>query len=138
MTAQAGKDLLLRMNTVASPTGYTTVAGIRTNSLAFNATTIDITNADSVGRWRELLAASGVRSCDLSGSGVFVDAATDETVRQHFFDDTTVGCELVIPDFGTVIGDFRIASLEYSGEHDGEVTFSISLQSAGELTFAAA
>jgi predicted secreted protein len=29
-------------------------------------------------------------------------------------------------------------SLEFAGEHNGEVTFDLSLESAGELTFAAA
>lgn len=138
MAAQAGKDVLIKMNTAAAPTSFTTVGGIRTASIALNATTIDTTNAESVGRWRELLAASGVRTCSISGSGVFLDATTDETVRKHFFDDSTPGCELVIPAFGTIGGPFRIAALEYSGEHDGEATFSITLESAGEITWVAA
>jgi TP901-1 family phage major tail protein len=137
MAAQAGKDVLIKMNTAAAPTVYTTVAGIRTASISFNSSTIDITNQGSTGRWRELLNKSGLRSCAVSGSGVFLDAATDETVRKHYFDDTTPGCELVVPDFGTVAGTFRITSLEYSGDHDGEATFSISLESAGALTFTA-
>lgn len=138
MAAQAGKDVLIKMNTVAVPATFTTVAGIRSASIALNSTTIDVTNADSTGRWRELLASSGVRTATVSGSGVFTDATTDETVRKHYFDDTTPGCELVIPGFGTLDGDFRITALEYAGEHDGEATYSISLESAGVLAFTAA
>lgn len=138
MAAQAGKDVLIRMATAAAPSVFATVAGIRTSSVSFNSSTIDITNQGSAGRWRELLDKSGLRSCAISGSGVFLDAATDETVRKHFFDDTTPACELVLPDFGTIAGPFRITALEYAGEHDGEATFSVSMESAGAITFTAA
>jgi TP901-1 family phage major tail protein len=47
-------------------------------------------------------------------------------------------CQVVIPDFGIVQGPFQITSLEFAGEHDGEVTYDMALESAGELTFAAA
>ncbi len=43
----------------------------------------------------------------------------------------------MIPDFGTLQGPFQITALEYSGQHDGEVTYEIALESAGELAFAA-
>ena len=46
--------------------------------------------------------------------------------------------QVVIPDFGTVAGAFQITSLEFAGEHDGEVTTELALESAGELTFTAA
>jgi TP901-1 family phage major tail protein len=138
MAAQAGKDVLIKIATAASPTVFTTVAGIRSASISLNATTIDVTSADSVGRWRELLAADGMRTCSVSGSGVFVDGATDEAMRKHYFDATSPACQLVIPSFGTLAGSFRIPSLEYGGEHDGETTFSITLESAGAITFTAA
>jgi TP901-1 family phage major tail protein len=44
---------------------------------------------------------------------------------------------VVVPDFGTIEGSFQITSLEFSGEHNGEVTFDVALESAGALTFAA-
>ena len=43
----------------------------------------------------------------------------------------------LIPSFGTVQGPFQITSLEFAGEHNGEVTYDMALASAGELTFAA-
>lgn len=42
----------------------------------------------------------------------------------------------MVPDFGTIEGLFQITSLEYRGEHAGEVTFDIALDSAGALSFA--
>ncbi|ODN72433.1 Phage major tail protein 2 [Methylobrevis pamukkalensis] len=46
-----------------------------------------MTDADSAGRWRELLEGAGVRRASLSGSGIFRDGASDAAVRQIFFDD---------------------------------------------------
>ena len=74
-------------------------------------------------------------TASISGSGIFKDAATDERVRQIFFDAETPNFQVVIPDFGTVQGAFQITSLEYAGTMDGEATFEMSLSSAGEITF---
>ena len=42
---------------------------------------------------------------------------------------------MIIPDFGTIEGPFQITALEFGGQHDGEVTFDVALESAGEPTF---
>ena len=69
---------------------------------------------------------------------MFKDAASDAMVRQLFFSGALASCQVVIPDFGIVQGAFQITNLEFAGEHSGEVTYELSLESAGELTFAAA
>jgi TP901-1 family phage major tail protein len=134
MGAQKGKDLLLKMSDGAS---FVTVAGLRSRRIAFNAEIVDITNAESTDRWRELLAGAGVKRASLSGRGLFKDAASDALVRQAFFDGTINHCQVVVPDFGTIEGSFQIASLEFAGEHNGEVTFDLALESAGALAFTA-
>jgi TP901-1 family phage major tail protein len=134
MTAQKGKDLLIK---IADGAGYTTVAGLRTRRLAFNAETVDVTHAESANRWRELLDGAGVKRAAVSGRGLFKDAATDALLRQTFFEGGIAGYQIVIPSFGIVQGPFQITSLEFAGEHNGEVTYDMALESAGELTFAA-
>jgi TP901-1 family phage major tail protein len=134
MTAQKGKDLLVK---IADGTGFTTIAGLRTRRLAFNAETVDITHAESANRWRELLNGAGVKRASVSGRGLFKDASSDALMRQTFFDGTVVNYQIVIPDFGTVQGPFQLSSLEFAGEHNGEVTYDVAFESAGELTFTA-
>jgi TP901-1 family phage major tail protein len=134
MAAQKGKDLLVK---IADGAGYVTVAGLRARRLSFNAETVDITHAESAGRWRELLDGAGIKRAAVSGRGLFKDAASDALMRTTFFDGAVKNFQIVIPDFGTVTGAFQITSLEFAGEHDGEVTFELSLESAGELTFTA-
>jgi TP901-1 family phage major tail protein len=135
MTAQKGKDLLVK---IADGAGFTTVAGLRTRRLAFNAETVDITHAESANRWRELLDGAGVKRASVSGRGLFTDAATDASMRQTFFDGTVLNYQIVIPDFGTVQGAFQLSNLEFAGEHNGEVTYDVALESAGALTFTGA
>src|SRR5437016_328418 len=135
MAAQKGKDLLVKIN---DGTNFVTVAGLRTRRLAFNAETVDVTHAESAGRWRELLEGAGVKRAAVAGRGVFKDASTDASMRQYFFDGAVKNYQVVIPDFGTVQGAFQITSLEFAGEHNGEVTYELALESAGELTFTSA
>jgi TP901-1 family phage major tail protein len=135
MAAQKGKDLLVK---IADGGGFTTVAGLRSRRIAFNAETVDITHAESAERWRELLDGAGVKRASIAGRGLFKDAAADELMRQTLFDGAVRDFQIVIPDFGTVEGAFQITSLEYAGEHNGEVTYEVALESAGALTFAAA
>ena len=137
MSAQKGKDLLLKLDSDGAGT-FTTVAGMRSRSIAFNTETVDITHAESAGQWRELLAGAGVKNAKVSGAGIFKDASSDALVRSYVFAGTIRNWQVIIPDFGTVQGPFQIASFELSGRHDGEVAFDLSLDSAGELTFAAA
>ncbi|MEM6438142.1 MAG: phage major tail protein, TP901-1 family [Pseudomonadota bacterium] len=134
MAVQKGKDLLLKIDDGA---GFETVAGLRATRLSFNAETVDVTTATSAGRWRQLLGGAGLRSASISGSGVFLDADSDELMRMTFFNAAVPQCQIAVPDFGTVEGPFQITALEYSGQHDGEAVYEIALASAGALTFSA-
>jgi len=135
MAAQKGKDLLVK---IADGASFVTVAGLRARRLSFNAETVDITHAESAGRWRELLDGAGIKRAAVAGRGLFKDASSDALMRQTFFDGAVKNFQIVIPDFGTVQGLFQITSLEFAGEHDSEVTTELALESAGELTFTGA
>jgi TP901-1 family phage major tail protein len=136
MAAQRGKDLLLKLDDGGGD--FVTVAGLRTRALVFDAAAVDITNAESAGRWRELLAGAGVKRASLSGAGVFKDAASDAEIRGLFFDGEIRDWQVLVPDFGTIEGAFQVTRLEYRGDHAGEVAFDLALESAGALTFTAA
>lgn len=132
MTAQKGRDLLLKIDNSGS---FLTVAGLRSKRLAFNSETVDITDAESAGRWRELLGGAGVQRASLTGGGIFKDQASDALVRSAFFAGSILNWQMSIPDFGTMTGLFQISALEYSGEYNGEVRFEIALESAGVIAF---
>ncbi len=135
MAAQRGKDILLKIE--SAPGVFTTVAGLRARTISLNAKTVDATDADSAGRWRELLGGAGVKSAAVSGQGIFRDTASDALIREAFFDQGLKAWKLIVPDFGTLEGPFLVAALEYAGDHEGEATFAISLASAGAVAFSA-
>ena len=147
MAAQKGSAMLLKINVSGST--YTTVGGLRSTSISFGDEAVDITNVDSLGI-RTLLAGAGTQSVSISGSGVFTDSTTEQLVRTTYYaqGNTSDGSsaqtpafknfQVIVPDLGTFTGSMMIASLEYAGEFNGEVTYSISLESAGYITFASA
>lgn len=137
MAAQSGKDLLVKVDMTGDGL-FESAAGLRASRISFNAESVDVTSLESAGGWRELLAGAGVKTASISGSGVFRDQATDERMRQVFFDGETPDFQVIIPDFGTVTGAFQITSIEYAGTFDGEATYELSLTSAGQITFVAA
>lgn len=136
MAAQKGKDLLLKVDSTGGGV-FVTVAGLRNRSLSLNARPADITTADSANGWREMLDGAGVKSASVSGAGVFRDDAADETVRGYFFNGSVRNWQVIVPNFGIIQGAFQITGLDYAGEYDGEATYSLSLESAGALSFTA-
>ena len=139
MAAQKGKDLLIKVSSDGTAVGtMTAIAGLRSPSVTINGEAPDVTTADSANRFRELLAGAGVRSVEVSGSGIFQDDAAIEDLRGHVMGGTHAYLEVVGPDWGEFAGLFHVSSLELSGDHDGEVGFTVSLASAGEITWAAA
>ena len=146
MAAQKGLDVLMKIDISGTKT---TIGGLRSTSITLNDESVDITNKDSLGS-RTLLAGAGVNSLSVSGSGVFTDSAAEVAVRTAFQaqQNTSDGSsgqtaafesfQFIIPNLGTYTGNFQITSLEYSGEFNGEATYSMSFESAGYITFAAA
>lgn len=136
MTAQKGKDLLIKIDLTGSG-DFTTLGGLRAQRISFNAQSVDVTNIESAGGWRELLGGTGVRSASVTGSGVFLDSDADARARQVFFDGETPRFQIIIPDFGSITGPFQLSALEYAGSHDGEATYEMTLASAGALNWVA-
>lgn len=141
MAAQKGSALLLKIgadNTAAAASDtYTTVGGLRSTSITHNDEAVDVTTKDS-SNVRELLANGGIQTVSISGSGVFTDAASETTLKTAFGASAFSNYEVIVPDFGTYQGKFMLASLEYAGEYNGEVTYSATLESSGSITFTSA
>lgn len=138
MAAQKGDDILIRIGDSNSPGTFTAIAGLRTATFTINSETVDVTNADTTSKMRQLLAGAGIISFSVQGSGVFTDAATDLSLETEMLAQTHRVYQIVIPDFGTYQGPFQLTQLEYTGEHNGEAQYTIGLESAGDIAFAAA
>ena len=135
MAAQQGKALLMKIGDGASPEVFTTIGGMRSNTLTMNDEMVDITNKDSAGA-RTILAQGGVNSITVAGSGVFTDSASETTLKSKFNVSALTNYQFLVPNFGTFTGSFMLTTLEYAGEYNGEVTYSFTFESSGAITFA--
>lgn len=136
MAAKRGDLLLLQMGDGGSPTEvFTAAAGLRTKAVTWNGETVDITTADDVDKWRQLLAGAGIMSLAVSGSGVFKDDNISATVNQKMLAQTFSNWKITIPGLGNFVGPFQITEMKYQGEYKGELTYDLSLASAGSLIF---
>jgi TP901-1 family phage major tail protein len=128
MAGQKGRDILIKLSSA-------TIGGMRAKSISLNEGMVDITDSDSAGRYRELLAAAGVKTVSMTGSGVFKDSAAENSLLTSHMAGAIPTMDFVVPGLGTFVGPFQCTQLQVSGGHDGEVQFSATFESGGEVTF---
>lgn len=116
---------------------YQVVTGLRTQSIALNAEMVDITNASSVGKWREILDGCGLKSATISGEGPFLNELGQTETVAALLSNAVRDAKILIPGFGTFEGPFKVTQCELSGEHTDAVMFSQTYESGGEVTFTA-
>ena len=133
MAVQKGSELLVKVGNGASPEVFTTVAGLQDTSISINQEMVDVTTKDS-SRVRTLLAQGGVKSFTISGSGIFTDAASEQTILTNFDGSTFSNYQFLVPDYNTFTGSFQITSLEYSGSYNASVQYTMTFESAGAIT----
>lgn len=141
MAKQLGRSMLLKIGDGAGSETFTALAGINSKTLTINNSAIDVTTPDASSPGGALFAASlgGLKSVSLSADGVFLDETAEARLNTvAMAADSSANFEIVVPDFGTYAGNFRVTSLEFGGETEGGVTFSASMESNGTVTFTAA
>lgn len=141
MAKQLGRALLVKIGDGASPEVFSNLCGLNSKSLTINNSSIDVTTPDCTtpggALWTETL--NGLKNVSVTGDGFFEDSASElrmNTVAMAA--DNVCNFQIVVPAFGTYAGAFRIASLDFGGETEGGVTYSVSLESTGAVTFTAA
>ena len=132
-----GRELRIKVRTATSPETFTVIGGIRTESMTINNETVDVTDKDG-GGFRHLLAGAGITSMSLKGSGV----VSDETVFTDHIMAAVMANTHVVLKIESGLGDtwkgtFAVPSAERAGEYNKEETFSITLESAGTITYTA-
>jgi len=141
MAKQLGRSMLLKIGDGGGSETFTVLAGVNSKTLTINNSAIDVTTPDASSPSGALFAASlnGLKSMSLSADGVFLDETAEARLNTvAMAADSSANFQLVVPDFGTYAGAFRVTSLEFGGETEGGVTFSSSMESNGAVTFTAA
>lgn len=135
MAAEKGSAFLLKVGNGASPPAYATVAGLRTTQLSVNGEAVNVTSKDS-GGWRELLSGAGVRSVSVAGSGIFTGSAAEGRLKSNALAGLLDDYELSFESGERMRGRFLLTRLDYSGDYNGERTYTLALESSGQVVAA--
>lgn len=134
MTNYKGRDFLLKIGTWS---GGTAIADCRTHSLRINHELVDITNKSSNG-YRTLLEGAGTKSVTVTFGGIMTNDAGFETFQGYANAGSINAMAMGWADADTLEGSFQVSSFEITGEHNGEQTFTATLESSGSWTFTGA
>ena len=135
MAKAKGINLLVkRGNADGPPETFTTIAYMRSTGMTFNGEQVDVTTKTDA-TWRQLMAGVGIQSMSISLAGIASDDATLDSLIADFFAHVHKNYQIVSDVGDTFGGAFQLASIERTGEYNGEETFSVTLESAGDITY---
>src|SRR5262245_2259729 len=117
-------------------TGTVAIAAQRVTNFTLNGQAVEVTNKDSAGMWRELLASAGVVSLDVSAEGVLDSGTLEEALLARVTARSNNAYTLKFKGDNSFAGLFRLTQFEGGGNHDGEQTYRLALMSAGTITYA--
>lgn len=138
MTAYDGQNVLIEVGDGAFPTeSFITLGGLTANAISISNDTIDASNVAS-GSWRSVISDGGKQSARITGSGVFEDSAAENTLRGYALDAQSHNYRFMFGNGDRLNGPFIITNYERSGEVGSAEDYTITLQSAGALSFNAA
>jgi len=137
MAAEKGRAFLLKIGDGQPSESFATIAGMRSTRLSINSELVDVTNKDS-GGWRELLSDGGIRRVSISGAGVFTNSQAEVDLQAKTLAGAVANYRIVFESGDMFAGAFLVSALDYAGEHNGERSYTLSLESSGPVTFTAA
>ncbi len=133
MAGGLGRDAILSIG--ASP-----VAAIRTKATTWSGESVDITTSDSDG-YRNLLAGSGQQQIDIPFDGIIDDPTFRDIVfgkQSVYFEDLELEFAVTTQTNTTkakLSGAFRLSGYEEGMPYNDAITFSGTLESAGEWEY---
>jgi len=134
MSAESGTLVLIKVGNGGSPETFTTIGGLRTSAMTLSNHTMDASNVQ-LGQWKQLQSNSGIMSMSISGGGMFTDSAAEEMVCGYAFAQSVNNYQLIFANGDMVSGPFMITAYSRSGDFQDEEIYTLTLESAGNITF---
>lgn len=137
----AGKEFIVSIQDPGDSTGETwiQIAGLRATGGNMSDTFFDVTSKDNM-PWAQTITG-GIRKMTISLGGVFSDAASLAYLSWRVWGAPNGGIimpfKLSSSDGDMFEGPFAIKSLDRSGPHTAEETYTMSLESASDITYTA-
>lgn len=134
MSKYCGKDLLILMGNGASPEVFTKIGSMKSTNMTINNEQVDVTTKDDMA-WRALLEC-GVRSMSCSASGPISSDAVLKALELAAANGPTIrNFKITTGRLDTYLGAYQITSFGRAGEHNQAEQYSLSLESAGPITY---
>lgn len=136
MAGQSGTTWALSVRTALTPT-YTDLAGLRTRSFKINNNPVDVTTAESSGRWRELLGDTGTVELEIDAAGLYQKDAPGHLLPSLVVSGASTVFRLVSSASSagiTIVGSFIVTEYEASATYNEAATFTVKLMSTGAPT----
>lgn len=130
MAVESGAAFLLKLNDGNEPEQFVTVAGLRTTQMSIATDPVVVTNKGS-GGWRELLPTGGIKTVSISGAGVFTGSAAELQLKNRALSGMVDRFEVSFEGGERLRGTFQVTRLDYSGDFNGERTYTLTLESSG-------
>ena len=134
MAALIGRKVRLKKGTGLAAVG---IVGARQEDITIANGEVDVTDKDD-GGYRTLLDDWGVRSIDVSISGLLKDDSLIEIATSNSASVLLQAYELEVDGIGTFAGDFFMNGCTLGAPYDNSVTFSATFLSSGPYTYTAA
>lgn len=129
---QSGSLLLLKLQNDQKE--FITIGGMKANKFILNNNLIDASCKTS-GKWRQILDQAGISSATITGSGVFTNSESEVILREIAFLGKLKNYQLCFASGHILQGNFLIINYERTGNYGEEETYSIALESSGELKY---
>ena len=128
MAKAAGRTYILKK-------AGTVIGGVRSTSVKFDSTPIDVTDNDSSGVTTLLAGAAANKSLSIDVSGVYTDnvlrAIMMDPAADRLLTDLTFEHGGALPANNVISGNFFMTNYTDDGTHDGPGVFSATFTSSG-------
>ncbi len=135
MPLQISRDLTVSLGDSGQPETFTPLTGLTARRFSLTATLVETTDMASPSGWRELARGAGVRRMTVTAQGTLRSLAADQALRAAFAGQSPIDCQVTAPGLGVFAGPFLAEAIDYVGDDEGEATWSLTLASAGALSF---
>ena len=138
MTQQTGRALLIKVEG-NTPGQYVTACGFLARSHSINNNMVDSTVPDCVTPTNKVdeNTVYGIQSQQFTGSGKFDNDAVGKQVANAALNQTVLVAEVIVPGWGSIVGNWNVENFSFSGEVEGNLDFEATFRLKGTGTFTA-
>jgi TP901-1 family phage major tail protein len=128
MPARRGKDALIEVLLNGT---YVKIAGIRNPQVTISNSVVDVTTADSDGRFRELLEGGGITSVSVQGAGIFQGDGPAKQALLAAFTGAMLTARITIPGMCRLDAPWLVSNFQNGNDYTDATTFSATFENAG-------